>query len=75
MPEPTDVPIDGTLTPENAEARGYVWMYDIFDGMVHDALIKSLVQDDGYKLGKASENNVVMATGLYRPLRKPPLGI
>ena len=68
MPEQTSLPIDKTLTPGNAEERGYMWMYDIFDGMVNDPSIKSLVQDDGYKLGKAGENNIG-GTGLYRPLR------
>ena len=68
MPEQTTLPIDETLTPENAQEKGYVWMYDIFDGMVNDPSITSLVQDDGYKLGKAGENSIG-GTGLYQPLR------
>jgi hypothetical protein len=72
VPEQTDLPIDLTLTPENAADKGFPWICDLFDGMAHDALIISLVQEDGYKLGKAGGNNTIAATGLYRPVREPP---
>ena len=67
VPEQTDLPIDLTLTPENAKERGYTWLYDIFDGMRNDPLIQSMVQD-GYKLGKASNTSYVVSAGVYQPL-------
>lgn len=70
MPEKPAAPIDLSLTPENAAERGYTWLYDIFDGMLQDPLIKSLVDDDGYKLGQASQTNYVVAAGVYEPVRK-----
>jgi hypothetical protein len=71
VPEKPDVPIDVTLTPENAKERGYMWLYDIFDGMMQDPIIQSMV-GDGYKLGKASNTSYVVAAGLYQPLTAQP---
>ena len=67
MPEQTDLPIDRTLTPENATERGYLWLYDIFDGMIHSIIVQSLVEE-GYKLGKASETRYLVSVGVYQPL-------
>ena len=71
MSEQTDLPIDLTLTPENARERGYTHLYDIFDGMMQDPLIKSMV-NDGYKLGKANNTSYVLSAGVYEPVRTQP---
>ena len=71
MPEQTQLPIDSTLTPENATERGYTWLYDIFDGMISSPIIQSMVED-GYKLGKASETRYLVAAGVYQPLQLQP---
>jgi len=71
VPAPADVPIDLTLTPENAQERGFIWLYDIFDGMMRDPLIQSMLQD-GYKLGKASNTSYVVSAGVYQPVREKP---
>jgi hypothetical protein len=71
VPEKPNVPIDLTLTPENAKERGYNYFCDIFDGMIHDPIVQSMIED-GYKLGKASNKSYVVSAGVYVPVRTQP---
>lgn len=70
-----DMPEDFSLTPENANEKGFEWMYDDFynDG---DILISTnfhtlrSLSDEGYKLGRSvSRMNAETQKGVYAPLQ------
>lgn len=70
-----DLPIDETLTPENAEQRGYEFLGDTsYDREAPLAVMKSIidsVEKKGYKLGQpASTMAADIYQGLYAPLKK-----
>ncbi len=65
--------VDHSLTPKNAEKRGYEWVADVmYDREApYEAMedIVSLVEEDGYKLGCTLSKMMADAMqGLYRPL-------
>jgi len=68
-----ELPIDYSLTPENAQEQGYEWVSDVmYDREApYEAMedIVSLVEEDGYKLGCTLSKMMADAMqGLYRPL-------
>lgn len=70
-----NLPVDETLTPENAESRGYEFvgdaMYDREAPLQAMQRIIHLVERKGYKLGQ-SASTIASDTfqGLYAPLKK-----
>lgn len=65
--------IDTSLTPKNAQLKGYVYIGDIiYDiNMPNNALIDilELINKNGYKLGTpAQANQIDPYFGLYKPL-------
>ncbi len=69
------LPIDDTLTPQNADDRGYIWRVDVaYDETekIPPELMKDFQKllNDGYKLGCALEPFSDQDKGLYEPLPK-----
>jgi hypothetical protein len=68
------LPVDKTLTPENARQRGYEFVCDLFGEFLeeNEELLASL-GPEGCVLGEASAGNRDEALGLYQPpQRKAP---
>jgi len=67
------VPVDPTLTPQTAHARGYRWIFDVLPGLPDNLVreIAKLVNEDGCKLGKPADGGEKEDIGLYQPLYKP----
>ncbi len=63
------LPIDKTLTSENAQQRGYEFVCDLFGQFLeeNEELLASL-RPEGCVLGEASAENRDDALGLYQPL-------
>ena len=64
------LPVDSDLTVASARAKGYHWISDVFPDLPDDILreIAQSVREEGYKLGKASDESEESGLGLYQPL-------
>ena len=64
-------PVDSTLTPQTAQARGYMWIMDIVPGLPEGLLNEAarLVREEGGKLGQAIDPVDEDELGLYIPVR------
>ena len=70
------LPIDTTLTPDNAHLIGYWWVMDVIRDdqgqIVGLEDIQHLVREEGYKLGQPVVNNPPFVPyGLYKPRSMP----
>ena len=70
------LPVDPTLTRENAKARGYEWEIDVIrtpqGQIVGIEKIQEKVSNEGYTLGHPWANDPYVAPcGLYKPVTKP----
>lgn len=63
---------DTTLTPENANQKGFVWESDILLDpewpLNQDKDIEHLVKKEGYKIGQPASRLYSKFQGLYAPL-------
>jgi hypothetical protein len=68
------LPVDQTLTPENARQRGYAFVCDVFPAFVQEnrELVATL-RAQGCVLGVGSAGNRGDALGLYQPLQRQAL--
>ena len=70
------LPVDLSLTPQNAKERGYVWVGDIVSesnaflvGFQEDV---SVLLREGYILGRAQYETTSSDKGLYCPVSSSP---
>ena len=63
--------IDETLTPENAELKGFDYIDDVFNPYVAIQDVLTLADEKGYKFGNpGKEVGSDQRFGLYRPIKE-----
>jgi hypothetical protein len=62
--------IDETLTPENAELKGFDYIDDVFNPYFAFQDILMIAQEKGYKFGNpGKDGDSDQRFGLYRPIK------
>jgi hypothetical protein len=71
IPKQTENVIDETLTPENAQMKGFHYIDDIFNPYIAIQDVLAFAEEKGYKFGiPGKDGDSDQRFGLYRPIRE-----